>query len=247
MKMFIEASWPAAKNIFAGTTTRLEGNSLLPFDNFNLSHAVGEPIDIVMSNRRLLQEKLKLPSEPIWLNQQHTTNVINAVEPYLDLPADGSYANTNNVVCVALTADCLPVLLCNTAGTEIAALHAGWRGLADGIIEQGVKKFNSNASEILAWLGPAISGDVFEVGDEVREYFLRQDANSRIGFKPSRKKNHWLADVYQLARQQLKKLGVTKIYGGDFCTYVDEKKFYSFRRDNITGRMASIIYSLKNY
>jgi len=148
------------------------------------------------------------------------------------------------VVCVTMTADCLPVLLCDRAGTVVAAVHAGWRGLCDGAIEAAVNKLHVKKGEVLAWLGPAIGPDAFEVGDEVREQFMQHDNHAKQAFKPHSSK--WLCDMYLIAQQRLNKLGVTQIYGGgvneDFCTYTDELRFFSFRRDNVTGRMASLIW-----
>jgi len=158
--------------------------------------------------------------------------------------ADASFTDKTNVVCVTMTADCLPVLLCDKAGTVVAAAHAGWRGLCDGVIEAAVSKMGVPASEVLVWLGPAIGPDAFEVGSDVRDQFIAKDHDAALAFKPLGEK--WLCNMYMIAKQRLNKLGVTQVYGAsvneDFCTYSDEARFFSFRRDNVTGRMASLIW-----
>jgi YfiH family protein len=174
----------------------------------------------------------------------HGTEVIDAAKSGCLDNADASYTTQKNVVCVTMTADCLPVLLCDDAGTVVAAAHAGWRGLCDGVIEAAIKKMPVQPSNILVWLGPAIGPDAFEVGNDVREQFMQKDSQAALAFKPHGDK--WLCDMYLIAKQRLNHLGVTQIYGGsvneDFCTYTDEARFFSFRRDNLTGRMASLIW-----
>jgi YfiH family protein len=185
-----------------------------------------------------------LPSEPVWVNQVHGIEVIDAAQSTCLQNADAACTRQPNVVCVTMTADCLPVLLCDKAGTVVAAVHAGWRGLCDGVIEAAVHKMQVPKSEILAWLGPAIGPNAFEVGAEVRAQFIQHDQQATLAFKPHGDK--WLCNMYLIAQQRLNALGVTQIYGGgvneDFCTYTDEARFFSFRRDNITGRMASLIW-----
>lgn len=223
MNNFIRADWPAPVNVRAYTTIK--------------------PLDLTVDkSRKILSNKLRLMNEPIWLNQQHTSNIITANKSYNFSPADGSYTQEINNVCAVLTADCLPILLCNMDGTEIAALHCGWCGLANGIIKTGVQKFSSPVNEILAWLGPAISVNVYEVGPEVRELFLQRDINYKDVFLPSKNANHWMMDLYRLARKQLNKIGINKIYGGKYCTYININEFYSYRRDGQTGRMANLIW-----
>lgn len=243
-KQLIIPEWPAPKSVHAYSTTRQGGYSNPPFEYFNLHFKTGEQPEIITKNRRLLKTTLNLPSEPTWLTQPHGNLVVDAAKP-ATLDADGSYYavenSDNNPVCIVTTADCLPILLCNQAGTEIAALHAGWRSLAEGIIENGLAKFNSTPNEILAWLGPAISQKHFAVGTEVRDKFIEHDPNAATAFKPTAV-NKWLADLYQLAQQRLAARGITKIYGGNFCTYTDKNRFYSYRRNNQTGRMASLIW-----
>jgi hypothetical protein len=237
---YIAPIWPAPKNLSAFATTRKGGYSLPPFDSFNLANHVGDNEALVLKNRALLRETLELPSEPVWLNQQHTNIVVDAANPET-LNADGAYTNQKNIVCVAMTADCLPVLLCDEKGHEIAALHAGWRGLFNGIIESGVRRFQSERKNMMAWLGPAISSPYFEVGEEVRDAFIHQNAELKESFIENDPKK-FLMDVYKIARNQLQQLGVTKIYSDHYCTFKQRDLFYSYRRDNVTGRIATLIW-----
>lgn len=239
---FIIPNWPVPANVVALQTTRLGGVSSAPFDSLNLGAHVNDDPIAVAKNRQLLSPYL--PNEPVWVNQVHGIEVIDAAQSACLQNADASYTTKPNVVCVTMTADCLPVLLCDKAGTVVAAVHAGWRGLCDGVIEAAVNKLPVEHSEILAWLGPAIGPKAFEVGSEVRAQFIAKDAQAASAFQTNG--NKWLGDIYQIARQRLNYLGVTQIYGGsvneDFCTYTDATRFYSFRRDDVTGRMASLIW-----
>jgi hypothetical protein len=212
-----------------------------PYDSFNLAEHVGDDTQAVATNRAILAETLKLPTEPLWLTQVHGTQAIAAQSTYLNSTADATYTHQTGQICVVLTADCLPVLLCDRQGTTVAAVHAGWRGLAAGILETILQHFQVPAQDILVWLGPAIGPQVFEVGDEVRTAFIQTLPLAQAAFTPSRQ-GHWLANLYQLAHQRLNQQGVIHIYGGDFCTYTDPARFYSYRRDKITGRMASLIW-----
>ena len=237
--------WPAPANVFASTTTRRGGVSESPFDSLNLGDHVGDSIEAVASNRLLLKQYCDLPAEPVWLKQVHGIEVVNAAVVN-DMPvADASFAHDSNIVCTVMTADCLPVLLCDQAGSVVAAIHAGWRGLANGVIEATLKSMGITASNIMAWLGPAIGPKVFEVGDEVRQQFIAFDPQAVEAFQPSKLSSvegRWLADIYLLARQRLATLGVEQVYGGHCCTYSDRERFYSYRRDGVTGRMASLIW-----
>ncbi len=240
--VLITPSWPAPANVKALQTTRMGGLSQPPYANLNLGvHVNDDPLTVAI-NRQLLSPLL--PSEPVWLNQVHGIRVIDAAQSACLEDADAAFTKQANVVCVTMTADCLPVLLCDQAGTVVAAVHAGWRGLCDGVIEAAVSKMAVENSEILAWLGPAIGPSAFEVGDEVRAQFMQQDAGAINAFKPAGDK--WLCDLYTLAKQRLQRLGITQVYGGgtdeDYCTYTDEARFFSFRRDHVTGRMASLIW-----
>ncbi|HOY69344.1 MAG TPA: peptidoglycan editing factor PgeF [Methylotenera sp.] len=243
---FVLPDWPAPTNVKAIQTTRLGGVSRAPYNSLNFGMHVKDNAQHVAQNRQLLSPIL--PSEPVWLNQVHGIQVVDAAAASCVPEADASYAQQKNVVCVTMTADCLPVLLCDNMGTVVASIHAGWRSLCDGVIEATVAKMRINANDLMAWLGPAIGPHAFEVGGEVRAQFIAKDAQAEIAFKPHGEK--WLADIYTIARQRLKNLGVTQVYGGQengqkFCTYTDEARFFSFRRDGDTGRMATLIWLAK--
>lgn len=239
--MTIIPDWPAPANVHAAVTTRNGGISQKPYDTFNLATHVGDDPRAVTTNRARLRELIKLPAEPLWLKQVHGAEVVDAARVQDEPQADGSFAMQPRRVCAVLTADCLPVLLCDRSGTRVAALHAGWRGLAAGVIEQGVRALAVPGSELLAWLGPAIGPEVFEVGSEVRAAFVAYDPQAGASFR-EQGASKYLADIYQLARQRLAALGVEAVYGGDFCTVRDAQRFYSYRRDGVTGRMAALIW-----
>ncbi len=229
--------WPAPTNIRAGTSLRHGGVSLPPYASLNLGDHVGDDPAAVAENR----QRLKLPSEPVWLEQTHSPRIINAAHcTDGQNKADGSYSTQANIICAVLTADCLPLLICNKQGTQVAAVHAGWRGLASGIIEATLKKFTDDCSELLIWLGPAIGPDNYEVGNDLRQIFMAHDPAANAAF--TAQKETWHMDIYHLARQRLQTLGITAIYGGNHCCYREQEQFYSYRRDGITGRMASLIW-----
>lgn len=235
----IVPDWPAPNNVKAIQTTRIGGASLAPYDAFNLGMHVKDNAMHVMQNRQQLHQLL--PTEPIWLNQTHSTHVVDAANTSSNPDVDASFTSHQHIVCAVMTADCLPLLLCNAAGTKVAAVHAGWRGLCDGVVEATVNKMQSaEKSSFIAWLGPAIGPNAFEVGKEVREKFVLHDAQAALAFKPHG--DRYFADLYQLATQRLNRLGITKVYGGGLCTYTDKEKFFSFRRDGDTGRMATLIW-----
>lgn len=239
---WMKADWPAPAGIHAGTTLRYGGVSQQPFDSFNLATHVGDDLHSVEQNRMQLITTLGLQQQPLWLNQQHSTLVINAdnTDKSIQAPiADASYAARAGVVCAVLTADCLPILLCDEQGKQIAAVHAGWRGLLNGIIEKTVAKFQNKP--ILAWLGPAISQQAFEVGEEVRRAFVQHSNQTECAFLKSRA-GKWSADLYQLATMRLNSAGVVNIYGGGYCSFNEQQRFYSYRRSGQTGRMASLIW-----
>ncbi|MEZ5672916.1 MAG: peptidoglycan editing factor PgeF [Thiotrichaceae bacterium] len=241
MLEFITPNWNAPLNVHAVTTTRYGGYSTAPYDSCNLALHVGDLPEIVAKNRALLRAELHLPSEPIWLQQVHGIETVPAIVANHNRCADASYSNQPGQVCVIMTADCLPVLFCDKAGTRVAAAHAGWRGLVAGILEQTARTLNLPMDEILVWLGPGIGAQAFEVGDEVRDIFIAQLPESSQAFIPSRPQ-HWFADLYLLARQRLQQLGIQAIFGGNFCTYTESARFYSYRRDQVTGRMATLIW-----
>ncbi len=185
--------------------------------------------------------RLQLPADPVWLRQVHGTGVLNLDSSGDDVMADAAITRSSNRVCVVQVADCMPVLLADRSGTVVGAAHAGWRGLAAGVLEATIAAMRVPGEQILACLGPAIGPSVYEVGDEVRAAFLAHDEAASQAFSPTRP-GHWLLDLYQVARQRLHAKGVTSIYGGDLCTYSDRKRFYSYRRDGPTGRMAALIW-----
>jgi len=238
---FILPDWPAPANVRAAVTTRAGGVSRAPYDSFNLAAHVGDDPATVNENRARLRATLALPVEPTWLKQVHGVVVVDAALSGSEPEADGAFATQPGAVCAVLTADCLPVLLCNREGTKVAALHAGWRGLAGGVIEAGVKALGVPGSDLLAWLGPAIGPASFEVGPEVRAAFVQQDAQAAQAFRAV-PEGKYLAEIYLLARLRLQRLGVAVVYGGGFCTATERARFCSYRRDGATGRMASLIW-----
>lgn len=238
---YITPNWPAPPNVRALTTTRLGGASRGPYESFNLGDHVGDDPGAVQRNRALLRGALNLPAEPLWLNQVHGTNVVDAATASPGVTADGAHTDKPGVVLAALTADCLPVFLCDRAGTRIALLHAGWRGLAAGVIEAGVAHLGVPEADLLAWLGPAIGPDSYEVGDEVRAAFVARDAAAARAFRTNGP-GRWWADMYDLARQRLRALGVREVHGGQHCTLREQDRFFSYRRDGQCGRMASLLW-----
>lgn len=242
----LQADWPAPANVRALTTLRSgPGVSLPPFDRFNLGLRCGDDPAHALENRRILRRELGLPAEPCWLNQVHgagvvrfgSTNADSTEEPV----ADASMTGSAGTVLAILTADCLPVLFCNEAGSEVAAAHAGWRGLVGGVLEATVHAMQSPPSTLMAWLGPAAGPLAYEIGTEVRDAFVESceaDASAFVATRPG----HWKVDLYALARRRLRDAGVLRISGGDHCTISDSDRFYSHRRDQRTGRMASVIW-----
>ncbi len=238
---WLRPEWPAPPRVRACTTTRLGGVSEGPYASLNLAGHVGDDGTHVLENRRRLNTALHLPGEPLWLQQVHGVAAVDAGCGEPECEADASYTWHRDVVCAVLTADCLPVLLCDVDGGVVAAVHAGWRGLLDGVIENTVRAMDRPGSRVLAWLGPAIGPEVFEVGDEVRAAFVARAPRAAAAFQPT-SAGRWLADIYQLACQRLGEVGVDAVYGGHWCTVSDPARFYSYRRDRVTGRMASLIW-----
>jgi len=271
--------WPVPKNIRAYCTLRHPGNSWGMYSSFNLAlHVQDNPQD-VLANRKALMHYAQLPSEPRWLNQTHSTIPVIAERSSIETPADASYTQQKGIVCVVMTADCLPILVTNQEGTEVAAIHAGWRGLADGVIEQTISALHSHADSLMIWIGPSISQPYYEVGEDFYAAFKQQHTQEELDaafeYKHSRsnvgannirpnsidaKKGEcysplqnsvvldnntkWLANVPLLAQQRLIKLGVKaqNIYLSNECTYARRERYFSYRRDNVTGRMASFIW-----
>lgn len=235
---WIKPDWPVAKNIHAAVTLRSGGLSCSAFDSLNPADHVNDQPDKVKGNRKIISKMLELPAEPIWLQQTHGNKVVKADKTSQLIQADASYTDQANTVCVILTADCLPILLASTDGIKIAAIHAGWRGLLAGVISNTFTYFETN--NIIAWLGPAIGPDCFEVGGEVRNLFVNKSTQFSSAFKKNGDK--YLADIYQLAAIELASIGITQVYGGNFCTVTDKERFYSYRRDGETGRTATLIW-----
>lgn len=241
--------WPAPPNVRALVTTRDGGVSQAPYDSLNVAFHVGDDAPAVVENRRRLFATLNEIAPcgpPQWLQQVHGTVVIEAFnEPkkraQLVPDADAVTTTQRGLPCVVMTADCLPVFFCNQSGTRVAVAHAGWRGLCHGVLENTLARFE-NPAEVLCWLGPAIGPDAFEVGEDVRDAFLRADPAAASAFRSGDAPGKYLADLYELARQRLTRAGVGMINGGGLCTFRDEQRFYSYRRNSRTGRMASVIW-----
>ena len=239
----INPNWNVPKNIHAFTTIREGGVSLTPYFSFNLGDHVGDNKSAVKTNRTLLVEKFGLPQTPIFLTQTHSTRVIQLPYSGQNLEADAVYTNVPHQVCVVMTADCLPVLFTTTSGIEVAAAHAGWRGLCDGVLEETVKYFQAKPEDIIAWFGPAIGPTAFQVGADVVKQFVAVDEKAKLAFEPDAiEEGKYLGNLYQIATQRLNNLGITQIYGGNHCTFNEKELFFSYRRDNQTGRMASVIW-----
>lgn len=249
-RSYMPVNWHSKPdNVSAYTTLITGGYSTGEFGQFNLASHVDDEKAAVKANREKLKNDLNLPSEPVWLDQVHSNKVITleaqtsavagAMQPVPQ--ADASTTQLPNIVCVVLTADCLPVFFCNQAGTEVAVAHAGWRGLHSGVLSNTLQAMKSPISELQVSMGPAIGPEVFEVGAEVKSAFIDKDDVNRNAFTANRK-DHFLCDIYQLARNELQSIGVNSITGGNHCTYTEEHKFYSYRRSNTTGRMASLIW-----
>ena len=238
---WIVPDWPAPRTLRAVSTTPSGGVSVPPYSSMNPAAHVGDAEIAVARNRSLLVSELGLPSAPYWLQQVHGNKVVAAGQGDSLPEADAAWTATPGTVCAVLTADCLPVLLCDEGGSCVAAIHAGWRGLAAGVIEQAVAALPVAPDRLLAWLGPAIGPLAFVVGDEVREAFIGQLASASAAFRPATA-GGWHADLYRLARQRLGLLGVARVSGGGWCTYRDPERFFSYRRDSVTGRMATLIW-----
>ncbi len=241
MDDWIVPDWPAPDSIRAAITTRKGGHSVSPFHSLNLAEHVDDDSAAVTRNRVVLAERLGLSSEPNWLEQVHGCHVADVDSAAGNSSADASTTVVPGQVCVVMTADCLPLLLCNRAGTRVAAVHAGWRGLVDGVIEAAMERFSEPGDELLAWMGPAIGPEKFEVGDEVRARFLAVNSADETAFTTNGA-GKWLADIYALARTRLHGANCGYIGGGDYCTVSDSERFFSYRRDGVTGRMASLIW-----
>ncbi len=245
---WITPDWPAPAKVRSCITSRHGGVSMPPYDTNNLGMHVGDDAQAVAHNRQHLIATLGLATCPQWLEQIHGIKVVDAQADGLVRTADASYSNQQGQACLVMTADCLPILLCDRQGTQVAALHCGWRSLAGGICAVALDKFSAERSDLLAYLGPAISQAHFEVGIDVLEAFFAAARSPEhadeiaAAFAVGARPLHFYADIYALARAELKALGVSAVYGGDYCTFAEEERFFSYRRDKTTGRMASLIW-----
>ncbi len=247
----IRPIWPAPANIHSLVTTRQGGSSSPPYDTLNLGDHVGDQSSKVMANRQILRKYL--PVEPIWLKQTHSIQVSTPKSRYQLssrlIEADAAVTNVPDEVLVILTADCLPVLITSADGKVIGATHAGWRGLCDGILENTIREMlklaqQSSVIDLIVWMGPAIGPESFEVGEDVVGRFQECGLHDiKKCFLPiTNKPGKYLADIYQLARDRLEAVGVNAIFGGDLCTVLDRERFFSYRRDGVTGRFASLVW-----
>lgn len=237
---FIWPDWPAPRHVRSLSTTRGGGVSTGAYASLNLGEHVGDDLRAVAANRARLQPALG-HAMPRWLKQVHGVRVTHDGDT-THAPADAAVTARHEVACAIMTADCLPVIFCDRAGTRVAAAHAGWRGLSAGVLEATVKAMGGEPADILAWMGPAIGSKSYEVGDEVRQTFVAQSAEAAKAFATGRAVGKWWCDLYMLARQRLETAGVQSIHGGGFCTFTDRERFFSFRRDGECGRMATLIW-----
>lgn len=241
MTTLLVPDWPLPDRVKACSSTRVGGVSLSPWNSLNLGAHCGDNQGHVEENRQRFHRMAGFPEKPVWLEQVHSSDVLELTgQPLPSNRADAVYTRQRNTVCAVMTADCLPVLFCNRAGTEVAAAHAGWRGLCSGVLENTAEFFADKPENIIAWMGPAIGPQAFEVGPEVREAFMEKDPHAASAFQPLSEK--YLANIYQLACQRLRHAGITRIYGGDRCTFSEPESFFSWRRDRVTGRMTSFIW-----
>ncbi|MGQ0700975.1 MAG: peptidoglycan editing factor PgeF [Panacagrimonas sp.] len=242
MVAIVEPDWPRHPRVGACFTTRTDGASAAPYDSFNLAHHVGDDPAHVADNRRRLRSTLELRHEPAWLDQVHGVRVAQAGQVAADRCADASWTgDREGPACAILTADCLPILLADDDGTCVAAAHAGWRGLATGVLESTVLDLPVLASRLSAWLGPAIGPRAFEVGAEVRDAFVNVHEELSAAFRPGAP-GKFFGDLFAIARWRLGRLGIVRVYGGDRCTYSEPEAFFSFRRERVCGRMAALVW-----
>jgi len=238
---WIVPDWPAPAHVRVLSTLRAGGVSDGPYASLNLAAHVGDRPAAVAANRLLLREAAHLPAEPLWLEQVHGTDVIRHPGESLVVRADASVAFEPGRVCAVMTADCLPVVLTDPGGTRVGVAHAGWRGLLDGVVEATIAALGTSPAELRAWLGPAIGPEAFEVGGEVRTAFADRNPAAAGYFRPNQR-NRYQADLYGLARLALAAAGVSSVHGGGWCTHRESERFFSFRRDGVTGRMATLAW-----
>ena len=238
--LWLWANWPAPVHVRAGVSLRKGGVSLSPFDELNLGLHVGDDVKNVLSNRNILSQHLGLTSAPVWLDQIHSTNIISLDDHTITASADGSNTVKKNIACTIMTADCVPILFCNAAGTKVAAIHAGWKGISSGIVEKAIHLF-SRPDTIYAWIGPCISSDYYEVCKDVYGQFLDHKTILKTAFI-KKDEDRWYCDLTKIIKTILENEGVHQIYEWGLCTDKMNKLFYSHRREGITGRQASMIW-----
>jgi len=239
---FLEPRCFPSSRIRACFTTRADGHSSGPWKSFNLALHVGDAPDAVMRNRALLRDSLQLPNDPFWLDQPHGQRVLHIDQMPDDRLADASISTTVGQICAVLAADCLPILICDRLGSQVAAVHAGWRGLQTGLISNTVNAFSAKPDQLIAWIGPAININSYQVGEDLRNRFIRSDGETAASFR--KYDGGWLLDLGGLAYRQLERVGVSSITSSELCVYERHELFYSYRRDGPTGRMAALIWIL---
>ena len=237
----IYPSWPVPTTVKSVSTTRIGGHSPAPFDSFNLGFGNGDDRHYVDANRRTLRNELDLEHEPLWLSQVHGNECVDAATALPGIPADAAISSQARRACAIMTADCLPVLLCDRDGTRVGAAHAGWRGLAAGVIENTVARLDCAPQSVLAWLGPCIGPQAYEIDAQVYDAFVNAYPQDDAHFAATRA-GHWNADLHGLATARLGRLGIDAVYPASLCTATDTQTFFSYRRDGPTGRMASLIW-----
>ena len=239
---YLIPDWPVATQVKACVTLRTGGYSKPPYTSFNLGFRSGDDQNAVVANRQLLSKDWSWSQAPQWLEQVHGVDVVTAQSDGIERKGDAVWTDQVGLPCAVLTADCLPVIFTNPSGTKVAAAHAGWKGLVAGVLEQTIESMGEPADELIVWMGPAISQSCFEVGPEVREQFVAIDAEASRAFK-SGNSDRWYGDLYQLARLRLAKAGVKAVSGGDFCTFSESERWFSYRREGAqSGRLATIIW-----
>lgn len=238
---FVFPDWPAPASVHAAFTLRAGGVSASPYDSLNVGAHVGDVPDAVAENRRRVREQLRLPGEPVWLQQVHGIEVVELKSFATGSSADAAVTRERGRVCVIQVADCMPVLFAARDGSAVGAAHAGWRGLAGGVLEATVRKLGVPSANLMAWMGPTIGQRHFEVGGEVRNAFLSADPGADVGFELN-PRGRWQCDLYALAKRRLGALGIGSVHGGGWCTYADSSRFFSYRRDGQCGRMAALVW-----
>ena len=238
--LWLWANWPVPRHVRAGISLRKGGVSLPPFDELNLGLHVDDDVKNVLNNRDILSQHLSLTSDPVWLDQLHSTNIIMVDNHTIAASADGSYTIEKNTACTVITADCVPILFCNAGGTKIAAIHAGWRGISSGIVEKAIRLF-SKPNTIYVWIGPCISSDNYEVGKDMYDQCRNKKSILKTAFT-KKNEDHWYCDLTKMVKTILYRTGVHQIYECGLCTYRMNKLFYSYRREGVTGRQASMIW-----